>query len=333
MARIGAQAGAEIAALDAAARIVGEAMAPTPQYAWPLLSARLGVETWVKHDNHSPVGAFKLRGALVHVARLVAVLPELTGLVAATRGNHGQAVAFAARRHGLAATIVVPLGNSPDKNAAMRALGAAVVEHGVDYQAARDHAAALIAEAGGRAALVPPVSPDIADGAATQALELFRAAPALDRLYVAVGMGSGICGAVRARDALGLQTRIIGVVAEGAPAYALSFAAGRRITTDTATTFADGIACRAPDPFALDIIARGVDRFVTVPEQQIVAAVRAFHDDTHNLAEGAGAAALAGAMADAAAGRLAGCGRIGVVLSGGNIDAALYAQLIAAQAA
>ena len=196
--------------------------------------------------------------------------------------------------------------------------------------AARDHAAAMVAAAGGRAVMVPAISPDIADGTATQSLEFLTAAPALDRLYVAVGMGSGICGAVRARDALGLETEIVGVVAEGAPAYALSFAAGRRIETAEATTFADGIACRSPDPWALEVIGRGVSRFVTVSEAGLAEAVRACHADTHNLAEGAGAAALAGAMADAAAGRLAGCRRIGVVLSGGNIDAALYAGLIAA---
>nr|WP_298651440.1 threonine dehydratase [uncultured Tistrella sp.] len=321
------------AALEDARRIVGEAMAPTPQIAWPLLSRRLGVETWMKHDNHTPIGAFKLRGGIVHVTRLLRARPEVRHLIAATRGNHGQAVAFAARRHGIAATIVVPRGNSTGKNAAMRALGAEVVEGGADYQAARDHAAAMVEAAGGRAVMVPAISPDIADGTATQSLEFLTAAPALDRLYVAVGMGSGICGAVRARDALGLETEIVGVVAEGAPAYALSFAAGRRIETEQATTFADGIACRSPDPWALEVIGRGVSRFVTVSEAGLAEAVRACHADTHNLAEGAGAAALAGAMADAAAGRLAGCRRIGVVLSGGNIDAALYAGLIAAPAA
>lgn len=306
-------------ALDAAARIVHAAMPPTPQLAWPLLAARVGAEVWVKHENHTPTGAFKVRGGLVYLERLKAARPDVPGIVSATRGNHGQSLAFAGRRHGVAVTIVVPRGNSTGKNAAMRGFGARLVEHGEDFDAAREHAAALAAAEG--LVFVPSFAPDLVAGVASYALELFRAAPPLDAVYVPVGLGSGICGLIAARDALGLGTEIVGVQSTGANAYARSLAAGHVVTTRRADTKADGMATRVPDPDALAIIRRGAARIVEVTDDEVAEAIRAYWTDTHNLAEGAGAAPLAAAMAER--GRIAGR-RIGVILCGGNIDLALF---------
>lgn len=306
-------------ALEAAARIVHAAMPPTPQYHWPLLSARLGAEAWVKHENHTPTGAFKLRGGLVYLARLKAARPDLAGIVTATTGNHGQSIAYAGRTHGVPVTIVVPRGNSTEKNAAMRGFGARLVEHGEDFDTARAHATAL-AEAEGLV-FVPSFAPDLVAGVASYALELFRGAPPLDAVYVPIGLGSGICGLITARDALGLATEIVGVQSTGANAYALSVAAGRVVTTNRVDTRADGVATRIPDPEALAIIRRGAARIVEVTDEQVAEAIRAYWTDTHNLAEGAGAAALAAAMAERA--RLEGR-RIGLILCGGNIDLALF---------
>ncbi|WP_144183706.1 threonine dehydratase [Elioraea rosea] len=305
--------------LEAAQRIVHAAMPPTPQYAWPLLSARLGAEAWVKHENHTPTGAFKVRGGLVYVQRLKAARPDVPGIVSATRGNHGQSLAYAGARHGVPVTIVVPYGNSTEKNAAMRAFGARLVEHGEDFDAARLHAEALAKREG--LVFAPSFAPDLVAGVASYALELFRAAPPLEAVYVPVGLGSGICGLIVARDALGLATEIVGVQSDGANAYALSFAAGRVVQTERATTNADGMATRMPDPEALAIILRGAARIVTVSDDQVAEAIRAYWTDTHNLAEGAGAAPLAAALAER--GRLAGK-RIGLILCGGNIDLALF---------
>lgn len=306
--------------LEAAARVVHASMPPTPQYAWPLLAARTGCEVWVKHENHTPIGAFKVRGGLHYASRLA---PGTPGLVSATRGNHGQSLAFAGRRHGLPVTILVPHGNSAEKNAAMRALGAELIEHGRDFDEAKDEAFRLARERG--LAIVPPFHPDLVAGVASYALELFRGAPALDTVYVPIGMGSGICGTIAARDALGLATKVVGVQAEGAPSYALSMAAGRVVTTERAETFADGMATRVPDPAAFDIIRRGADRIVTLSESEIAEAVRAYFTDTHNLAEGAGAAPLAGLMKerDAMRGR-----RVGLILSGGNVDLELFRRVV-----
>jgi threonine dehydratase len=305
--------------LEEAARIVHAAMPPTPQHAWPLLAARLGAEAWVKHENHTPTGAFKLRGGLVYMARLKARRPDVPGVVSATRGNHGQSLAYAGRLHGIPVTIVVPRGNSTEKNAAMRAFGARLVEHGEDFDAARAQAEAL-AEAEGLV-FAPSFAPDLVAGVASYALELFRAAPPLDAVYVPIGLGSGICGLIAARDALGLATEIVGVQSTGANAYALSVAAGHVVTTNRADTKADGMATRVPDPDALAIIRRGAARIVEVTDDQVAEAIRAYWTDTHNLAEGAGAAPLAAAMAER--GRIAGR-RIGVILCGGNIDLALF---------
>lgn len=310
--------------IEAAAALVRAHCPPTPQHQWPLLSARAGCEVWVKHENHTPIGAFKLRGGLYLLGRLREAGRLPPGLASATRGNHGQSLALAGRVHGLPVTIVVPHGNSVEKNRAMRALGAELIEAGQDFEAARAAAAAIAADRG--LLMVPPFARDLVCGVATYALEFMRGAPPLDAVYVAIGMGSGICGLIAARDALRLPTEIVGVVAANAPAYALSFAAGEVRETGPVTTLADGVACRAPSAEALAIIRRGAARIVEVPEAGIAGAMRAFYTDTHNLAEGAGAIALAALLAerDRQRGR-----RVGVVLSGGNVDAAVFAPILA----
>jgi threonine dehydratase len=296
---------------------------PTPQLCWPLLSERAGAEVWVKHENHLPTGAFKVRGGLTYVDRCRRDRPSVKGLVCATRGNHGQSLAFAGRRYDLPVTIVAPLGNSTEKNAAMRALGATLIEHGDDFEAARIEAERLSASDG--LEMVPSFHRDLVVGVATYALELFTAAPKLDTLYVPIGLGSGICGCILARNLLGLSTKIVGVQASGASSYALSFNAGRIMTTERADTFADGVATRIPVSAAFEIIRTGVARIVTVDDGEIAAAVRAYWTDTHNLAEGAGAIALAALLqeGDQMAGR-----RIGLVLSGGNIDLDAFASRV-----
>lgn len=310
------------AELEAAARIVYAAMPPTPQYAWPLLARRAGCEVWVKHENHTPTGAFKVRGGLVYFDRH----RPRGGVISATRGNHGQSVAFAGRRAGIAVSIVVPRGNSAEKNAAMRAFGAEVIEHGRDFDEARPEAERLARERG--LEMVPSFHRDLTLGVATYALELLRAVPALDTVYVPIGMGSGICGLIRTRDLLGLKTRIVGVQSERAPSYALSFAAGRVVTTESADTFADGMATRVPDPQAFEIIRSGAERIVTVSEDEIAGAMRALFTDTHNVAEGAGAAPLAALLKEQGAMR----GRkAGVILSGGNIDLSLFCRVMAGE--
>jgi threonine dehydratase len=308
--------------LEHAAAIVHETLAPTPALSWPLLTERSGCSLVVKHENHLPTGAFKLRGGLVYGRELARREPGVRTLVAATRGNHGQSVAWAARSAGLAARIVVPRGNSPAKNAAMRGWGATLIEHGDDFSAALEHARELAAAPGHH--FVPSFERTLVRGVASWALELFGQAGALDLLYVPIGLGSGICGAVAARDALGLGTRIVGVVAENAPAYALSFARGE-VVQAPADTFADGVAVRVPDADALREIRRGVERVVAVPEGEIRAALRHYFTDTHNVAEGAAAAALAAILREreAVKGR-----RVGVVLTGGNIDADVFADAL-----
>jgi threonine dehydratase len=311
----------DLEGLRAVAARVHAVLPPTPQYAWPLLSERLGAETWVKHENHLPVGAFKVRGGVATMSALKE--SGVRHVVSATRGNHGQSVAFAAARSGIRATIVVPRGNSATKNAAMRALGAMLIEHGHDFQAALEHARALAnAE---RAHFFPSFSSELVAGVASYALELFEAAGALDTVYVPIGLGSGICGVIAARDALRLRSEVVGVVAAGAPCYALSFEAGQPVSTPAAETFADGIACRTPIPEAVAFIRRGAARIVRVSDGEIRAAMRALFTDTHNVAEGAGAAALAAAQQERA--RLHGK-RVGVVLSGGNVDPEVFAEAL-----
>lgn len=311
--------------LDAARAIVHVTMLPTPQIHWPLLSQRAGCEVWVKHENHTPIGAFKLRGGLVYMARLAEAEPDLAGVVSATRGNHGQSIALAARRHGLRAVIVVPEGNSREKNAAMRALGAELVVAGHDFQAALEHARELAVR--DDLHFVPSFHDWLVEGVASYALEFFRGAPPLDRVYVPIGLGSGICAVIAARDALGLSTEVIGVVAEGAPAYALSFDAGAPVATNAAVTMADGVACRVPVDDAVSRIVRGAARVVLVSDDAISAAMRHLFTDTHNVAEGAGAVALAGLLNEPEANAGA---RVGVVLSGGNIDMNVYRDILTA---
>lgn len=314
-----------LAEIEAAAEVVYAAMPPTPQYRWPGLSARAGAEVWVKHENHTPIGAFKLRGGLVYLDDL-ARRGRPKGIATATRGNHGQSIPYAARAHGIPVTVVVPEGNATEKNRAMEGWGARLVVHGHDFEAARLESVAR-AEAEGLH-LVPSYHPLLVRGVATYALELFRGVADLDAVYVPIGLGSGISGVIAARDALGLATEVVGVVAEGADAYALSVEAGRPVATNAARTFADGMACRVPVPEAVEVVSRGAARVVRVSDAEIAEAIRAFYTDTHNLAEGAGAAAFAGLMAERAA--MAGK-RVAVILCGGNIDAAVMARILAGE--
>jgi threonine dehydratase len=302
---------------------VQAAFAPTPQYRWPLLCGRVGAEVWVKHENHTPTGAFKVRGGLVYVGRLAEERAAPNGLISATRGNHGQSLAYAGRRFNIPVTIVVPHGNSVEKNAAMYALGARLIAHGSDFDEARLEAARLAEQE--RLLFAPTFHRDLILGVATWALELFRAAPLLDALYVPVGLGSSICGAIRTRDLLGLHTEIIGVQSAEAAVYARSLEQGRAVELDSAETNADGLAVRVCDPDALTIIKNGVSRIVTVTDDEVADAIRIYWTDTHNLAEGAGAAALAALMneREQVAGR-----RVGVLLSGGNIDLALFREWV-----
>jgi threonine dehydratase len=314
--------------LERAHEIVAAAVPPTPAHGWPLLAQRLGAKVVVKHENHTPIGAFKVRGGLIYVDRLKRERPATAGLISATRGNHGQSLAFAARRYGLKAMIYVPRGNSVEKNRAMRAFGADLVEHGDDFQAAREEAYRR-AEASGFE-MVPSFHSDLVLGVATYALELLRAAPDLHVIYVPIGQGSGICGCILARDLLGLKTEIVGVQSTLAPSYALSFAAGTIVPTETSNTLADGMATRIPDADALAIIRKGASRIVQVGDDEIGEAIRFYWTDTHNLAEGAGAAPLAAALKEKT--RLAGK-RVGLILSGGNIDFDLFQRWVGADIA
>lgn len=309
--------------LRRAQAIIGQVTAATPQREWPLLSARLGTSTVVKHENHLPTGAFKVRGGLIYVERLLRERSGVKGIISATRGNHGQSLALAAGCYSVPVTIVVPHGNNPEKNSAMVALGARLIEHGADFDEARQEAKRIATRDG--LEMVPSFHRDLVLGVATYALELLEAEPRLSRLYVPVGLGSGICGCILVRDLLGLTTEIVGVQAAGAPSYALSLQAGRIVTTPEAKTFADGAATRIPDEAAFDIIRRGVAEIVTVADDAIGAAIRAYWTDTHNLAEGAGALALAAAIKqrDSLKGK-----RVGLVLSGGNIDIATFLRSV-----
>jgi len=309
--------------LEAAAARVYAAMLPTPQYAWPLLARRCIGEVWVKHENHTPTGAFKIRGGLNLVGELAARTPRPAGIITATRGNHGQSIALAAQRHGFSCTVVVPHGNSSDKNEAMRAFGATLVEFGRDFDEAREHAGLLARERDLH--FVGPFDRELVAGVGTYALELLRAVPGLDTIYVPIGCGSGICGLVSARDALGLKTRVVGVVSAHANCYAQSFAAKRAVQTDRADTLADGMAVRVPVPAALDVILRGVERIVEVTDAEVEGAIRALFSDTHQVAEGAGAAPLAALVKEGPQ-----PGRTALILSGGNIDRALYARILLA---
>ena len=310
--------------LEDAARIVYAAMPPTPQYAWPLLAAALDTEAWLKHENHTPVGAFKLRGGLTYVDALRRREPNCPGVVSATKGNHGQSIGFAARRAGLPATIFVPFGNSREKNAAMRALGVTLIEHGHDFQAAREEAARFAAER--KLHFVRAFDMDLVRGVATYWMELFAAAPHLDVIFVPIGQGSGITAAIAARQALGLPTRIVGVVSAQAPCHALSFRARQVVEAPVTTQLADGLACRIPDAEALELMLRHVDEIIEVGDDEIAAAMRLLFAATHNVAEGAGAASLAGALKhrEGLRGR-----KVGLTLCGANVDSDVFARVLA----
>jgi threonine dehydratase len=310
-------------ALEAAAALVYQSMPPTPQYRWPLLEARVGTTVWVKHENHTPTGAFKVRGGLVYLEDLCRTGAKPDGVISATRGNHGQSVGFAARQYGIPAAVVVPFGNSVDKNAAMRSLRVEVVEQGHDFQAASEAADEIAIQRGWHR--FPSFHPLLVRGVGTYALELFRAVPDLDTVYVPVGLGSGICGVIAARDALGLGTRVVAVVSERAPAFALSYEQGRIVSHDVTTRIADGMACRTPVERALAIVRQGAERVVRVSDDEVESAMRALFTDTHNTAEGGGAAALAALLQE----RVKMRGRkVAVVLSGGNVDSAVFSTVL-----
>jgi threonine dehydratase len=309
--------------LETAASIVYRTLAPTPQRRWAMLDARCGASVWVKHEHELPTGSFKIRGGLVYFDHL-ATRGGVRHVVAATRGNHGQSVALAASRYRMKATIVVPHGNSEDKNRAMRALGAEVVEEGHDFQSALEAAAAMAAERGWT--LVPSFDDLLVRGVASYSLELLRAVPDMDLLYVPIGLGSGICGAIQARDELNHPARIVGVVAAGAPAYARSLEQNVPVSCESTTRIADGLACRTPHPDALAMIRRSAERVVEVTDDEIEEAMRVVYDDMHAVAEGAAAAAFAALLRerDGNAGRT-----VGVVLTGSNLDRATFARVLA----
>jgi threonine dehydratase len=320
------QATASLPTLDevrAAAELVYRLMPPTPQYRWPLLCERLGTEVWVKHENHTPIGAFKARTAIVYAEELLKREPGTRGLIGATRGNHGQSVALAAQRKKLECVIVVPHGNSASKNAAMRAQGAKLIEHGQDYQSSLEHAKKLATELGYK--LVTPYHRDILLGVATYWLELFTAVPDIDVAYVPIGMGSGICSAAAGRNALGLKTKLVGVVSDHAPTYALSWQQKKIVEAPATTKLADGLACRRGDEEALEVMLENVDHIVRVTDEEVAAAMRAMFTDTHNVVEGAGSAALAAATKESPA--LKGK-RVALIATGGNVDQDVFARVL-----
>jgi len=310
--------------LDEAAELIYRHMPPTPQYNWPLIDKMVGTEVWIKHENHTPVGAFKIRGGIVYMEALKQREPNVTGVVGATRGNHGQSMGFAARITAVPAVVVVPYGNSPEKNAAMRALGVELIVSGEDFQAACESADRIALERGMHR--LPSMHPMLVRGVGTYGVEFLRAVPELDTVYVPIGMGSGICGMMAARDALGLKTRVVGVVSTGAPAYKLSFEAGEKIEHAVTTMLADGMACRSPNEDALAAMLAGCERVIAVSDEDVAVAMRELFISTHNVAEGAGAASFAAALQekDKMRGK-----RIGVVLCGGNVDADVFAKVLA----
>lgn len=310
--------------ITAAQKLVSSVMQPTAQIVWPLLCERLGTEVWVKHENHTPIGAFKARTAVVYAAELFRGANNIKGLVTATRGNHGQSVALAARRFNVPAYVVVPHGNSTEKNAAMRAQGANLIEHGSDYQEAKEHAKSIAHER--ELHFVPSYHRDIVKGVATYWLEFFSAVPNLDIVYVPIGQGSGICSCVAVRNGLNLKTTIVGVVAQGAPAYALSFEEGRKIAAPVTTLLGDGMACRVPDDESLEVVLQNVDHVVQVSEDEMRQAMKICFTDTHNVAEGAGAAGLAAALKEKST---LTAKRVGLVMTGGNVDHDVFAKVLA----
>ena len=309
--------------IEAAASIVYAEMQATPQYCWPLLCERLGTEVWVKHENHTPIGSFKIRGGLVYFANLVKSSEMPKGIVSATRGNHGQSVGFAARRYGIPATILVPHGNSVEKNAAMRAFGVHLIEHGEDFQAAREYAKDLAHEKSLK--MISSFDPLLVTGVATYSLELLRAVKDLDVVYVPIGLGSGICGMLAVRDALELNTEIVGVVSAHANTYAKSFVSRSPVESTVSTKIADGIDCRVPEQSALDLIWKGVERIVQVSDTEIAESMRIMYECTHNVCEGAGAAAIAAALQESSKNKGQ---KVAVIASGGNVDRDVFTKIL-----
>lgn len=310
--------------IEAAGKLIRPHVRETPAYRWPLLEAGLGLKVWVKHENHTPVGAFKIRGGLVYLDELKRQQPDVAGIIAATTGNHGQSIAFAARENGLRAVIVVPQGNNPEKNAAMRSLGAELVEHGREFQEALEYSRELAIRE--RLHAVPSFHPWLVRGVATYGLELFRSVTDLDAVFVPVGLGSGFCGLAAAREALGLKTKLIGVVSEHAPAYALSFRQSDFIEQSSTTRVAEGVACKTPNREALEHIRAHAHDIVTVNDDEALVAMGDLLRCTRNLAEGSGALAWAGLKKH--------CGdwqgkRIAVILSGGNASSSLIREVMA----
>lgn len=309
--------------IERAARVVYREFQATPQYRWGLSSQRLGTECWIKHENHTPVGAFKIRGGLTYFDALEKRGELPAEVISATRGNHGQSIGWAARSHRVPCTIVVPHGNSLEKNAAMRALGVTLIEHGSDFQESREFAIRLAAERG--AHMVPSYHADLLLGVATYWWEFMRAVPQLDVVYVPIGQGSGASAAIAAKLALKRSLRIVGVVSAHATTYADSLAAGRVVEAPVSTQLADGMACRIADQQALDIIAPHIDHIVQVSDDEVAQAMRHLYADTHNVAEGAGAASFAAAMQqrDQNKGQV-----VGTTLCGGNVDSATLAGVL-----
>lgn len=310
--------------IRSAAKMIDGTISRTPQYRWPLLCERVGTDVWVKHENHQVTGAFKVRGGLVLVNDLVERRPDVRGVITATRGNHGQSLAFAAKQHGLSCVVVVPHGNSVEKNMAMRAWGAELIEHGHDFNDAADYAEQCAKER--KLHFVPSFQPALIRGVATYWLEFFEALPDLDVVYVPIGLGSGICAAIAVRNGLGLKTEIVGVVSSAAPAYALSFDAGKTVEHPSSTAIADGVAVRKPNAMALDLIRSNVERIVQVSDGEVEQAMRAYFIDTHNAAEGAGAVPLAALMRERNETRRR---KVGLVLTGGNVDHEVFSRVLA----
>jgi len=301
--------------LEQAATDIYQVTPATPQYNWPLLAKTTGCDVWVKHENHTPTAAFKVRGGIHLLNQLMKANNKPKGIISATRGNNGQSLSYASKRAGLPLTIVVPECNNIDQNNAIQGFGADLVVHGKDFEAARKHSLILQQELGYQA--IAPFEKSLIVGVASYAIELFSAIKDLDTVYVPIGMGSGICGLIKTRDLLNLKTKIVGVVAEGAPTFALSFAAGKVVNTDYANTIADGVATSAPIEEAFEIIKKGASRVITVNDLEIAKAMYQYYQTTHNLSEGAGAVPLAGLMKEKQ--QMKGK-KVGLILSGGNID-------------
>ena len=309
--------------INTVTELIYKYMQPTAQIEWPLLSKRAGCSVIVKHENHTPIGAFKIRGGLLYISRLIKENQSIKGVIAATRGNHGQSIGFAAKTFGIKAKIVVPLNNNPEKNAAMKALGVELIEHGSDFQQSFEYASKIASAEG--LIMIPSFHKTLVEGVSTYALELFNKYSDLDRIYVPIGLGSGICGVISIRDMLQLKTEVIGVVSENANSYALSFQAKRPVSTSSAETIADGIACRTPHPEAFEYILKGAERIVSVSEKDIIESIKFYFSDTHNIAEGSAAAALAAMLKE---NNINHNKKIGLILSGGNVDINTYKKAL-----